>query len=107
VKRQRDQGRQQLATAPWETICDQTKFEGKCNDLKGHIYDCSDSRQANQFTKTTKEIQEYVGRTFKGGGNTRLIFDSLTLPVIPPRSQQLSANSHVGIQSTCELEAGS
>lgn len=61
----------------------QTKFEGKCDDLKGYIYDCSDSRQADQFTKTTKEIQEYVGRTFRGGGDARLIFDNLTLPVIP------------------------
>ena len=29
------------------------KFEGKCVDLKGHIYDCSDVRQSDQFTKTT------------------------------------------------------
>jgi hypothetical protein len=61
----------------------QTKFERKCNDLNGHIYDCYDSRQANQCIKTTKQIQDYVGRTFKGGGDERLIFDNLTLPVIP------------------------
>jgi len=30
------------------------KFEG--DDLKGHIYDCSDARQADMFIKTTKEI---------------------------------------------------
>jgi hypothetical protein len=65
------------------TIPRQHKFEGKCDDLKGHIYDCTDSRQADQYTKTTKEIQEYVGRTFKGGGDACLIFDNLTLPVIP------------------------
>jgi hypothetical protein len=41
------------------------KFEGKCNDLKGHIYDCSNARQSDQFMKTTKEIAEYVGRTYK------------------------------------------
>jgi hypothetical protein len=35
------------------------KFEGKCADLKGHIYDCSDVRQSDQYTKTTKEITEY------------------------------------------------
>ena len=27
------------------------KFEGKCADLKGHIYDCSDVRQSDQFTR--------------------------------------------------------
>jgi hypothetical protein len=41
------------------------KFEGKCNDLKGHIYDCTNILQADQYTKTTKEIAEYIGRTFK------------------------------------------
>ena len=40
------------------------KFEGKCADLKGHIYDCSDVSQSDQYTKTTKEIAEYVGRTY-------------------------------------------
>ena len=43
----------------------QPKFEGKCDGLKGHIYDCSDTRQSDQFTRTTKEIAEYVGRTYK------------------------------------------
>jgi hypothetical protein len=48
------------------------KFEGKCADLKGHIYDCSDVRQSDQFTKTTKEVAEYVGRTYKYDGDARL-----------------------------------
>ena len=43
----------------------QPKFEGKCDDLKGHVYDCSDSRQADQFARTTKVIAEYVGRTYR------------------------------------------
>ena len=55
----------------------QTKFEGKCDDLKGHIYDCSDSRQADQFTKTTREIAEYVGRTYKYGGDARVTVENL------------------------------
>ena len=59
------------------------KFEGKCADLKGHIYDCSDVRQSDQFTKTTKEIAEYVGRTYKYGGDTRLAVETLTVPTIP------------------------
>ena len=45
----------------------QTRFEGRCNDLKGLIYDCADVRQADQYARTTKEIGEYIGRTFKFG----------------------------------------
>ena len=47
----------------------QPKFEGKCDEIKGHIYDCSNSHQSDLFTKTTKEIKEYVGRTYKYGGD--------------------------------------
>jgi hypothetical protein len=43
-----------------------TKFEGRCNDLKGHIYDCANTaKAADMYTKTTREIIEYIGRTFK------------------------------------------
>jgi hypothetical protein len=34
------------------------KFEMRCEELKGEIYDCSDFRQVNGYTKTTKEIAE-------------------------------------------------
>jgi hypothetical protein len=56
------------------------KFEGKCADHKGHIYDCSDVRQSDQYTRTTKEIAEYVGRTFTYGGDARLSVETLVLP---------------------------
>ena len=65
------------------TIPRQPKFEGKSDDLKGHIYDCSDARQADQFAKTTKEIAEYVGRTYTYGGDARLAIENLTIPVAP------------------------
>lgn len=58
------------------------KFDGKCADLKGHIYDCSDVRQSDQYTKTTKEIAEYVGRTFTYGGDARLAVETLKLPIM-------------------------
>jgi hypothetical protein len=34
------------------------KFEGRCAELKGEIYDCSDVRQVDGYTKMTKEIAE-------------------------------------------------
>jgi len=59
----------------------QPKFEGKCDGLKGHIYDCSDARQSDLYTKTTKEIAEYVGRTFTHyGGDVRLAVENLEVP---------------------------
>jgi hypothetical protein len=59
-------------------------FEGRIEALKGHIYDCSDLRQADMYTKTTREISGYVGRDFKGGDDIRRAVDSLAMPVINP-----------------------
>ena len=50
-------------------VVKQPKFEGHCKDLKGFIYDCSDPSQADMYTKTTKELVEYAGRTCKHGAN--------------------------------------
>ena len=58
----------------------QAKFEGRCEDLKGHIYDCSDVRQSDIFAKTTKEIAGYVGRTYKYGSDAGIAVERLTLP---------------------------
>jgi hypothetical protein len=60
----------------------QPKFEGKWDDLKGHIYDCSDARQSDLFIKTTREITEYVGRTYKYGSDVRLAVEHLEMPVL-------------------------
>jgi hypothetical protein len=67
----------------------QPKFEGKCDERKGLIFDCSDSRQADVFVKTTREIPEYVGRSYRYGSDTRLAIENLVLsvldmPVDPP-----------------------
>jgi hypothetical protein len=56
-------------------------FEGKREGLKGHTYDVSDPRQAaDVYIKTTKEITEYVGRTYKYGADMRTAIEGLTLP---------------------------
>ena len=62
----------------------QPKFEGKCDKLKGFIYNCSDSWQADIYMKTTKEIAEYVGRTYKFGSDyARLAIENLQAQAIP------------------------
>ena len=64
-------------------VVKQPLFEGRVEGLKGHIYDCSDHKQAELFTKTTKEISGYVGREFRtGGDDVRRAVDNLELPAI-------------------------
>jgi hypothetical protein len=59
-------------------------FEGKCDDLKGHIYDCTNAaRAADMYTKTTREIAEYIGRTIKYSAAMVKGIETLTEPTIP------------------------
>jgi hypothetical protein len=58
------------------------QFEGRCKNLKGHVYDSIDTCQADQYTKTTREITELTGRTYKFGMNTRLFIQSMKFFVI-------------------------
>ena len=37
------------------------KFKGNCADLNGHIFDCSDYKQADTYVHTHKCITEYIG----------------------------------------------
>jgi hypothetical protein len=58
-------------------------FEGKCTDLSGFTYDCSDPTQAaDMYTKRTKEIGEYVDRTYKYGANICQAIEGLAPPTI-------------------------
>jgi hypothetical protein len=58
------------------------KFEGRCEDLTGHVYDYANPRQAaDQFTKTTHEICKYVGRTYKYGADTKIALETMAEPV--------------------------
>ena len=45
------------------------RFEGKCTKLKDFVYDCQNSRQADQYIKTTEAISEYVDTEFEHGAN--------------------------------------
>jgi hypothetical protein len=47
----------------------ETKFEGKCNDLKGSVYDVVSGKDS--FAKTTREISKYVGHEFDDAGEFR------------------------------------
>jgi hypothetical protein len=58
------------------------RFEGRCDDFKMFVYDSTDIRQANQYIKTTREIADYVGRTFKYGMDMRLSIENMEIYVI-------------------------
>jgi hypothetical protein len=61
-----------------ETAPSETKFTGRCDELKGKIYDCSEFSQVDGYTKTTKEISEYVGRTYSADARTAV--ETLVIP---------------------------
>jgi hypothetical protein len=64
----------------------QTKFEGREPTLKGFIYDSTGERSPDQYIKTTKEIINYVGRTYTRytAEFTQAVQDlELTMPVAP------------------------
>jgi hypothetical protein len=60
------------------------KFEGRCDGLKGHIYDHGKSKISDQFTRTTKEINSHVGRTFKFGGDISTAIRNLEIQELEP-----------------------
>ena len=62
----------------------QPKFVGRCDELKGFIYDCSDPQQADMYAKTMKEIAEYAGWTCKHGADICKAIESLERPTMVP-----------------------
>jgi len=67
-------------------------FEGQINALKGHIYDCTDSCQADLYMNTTREIARYVATNLKNGNDVRSAIENLKVPVMV-RPNDLPASS--------------
>eukprot|EP00978_Attheya_sp_CCMP212_P036937 scaffold170908_cov41-Attheya_sp.AAC.1 len=62
----------------------------------GHIYDCTDSRQSNMYTRTSKEIAEYVGSNYRNGGDVRLAVEMLKIPTLAmPKAAVAGTDSKV------------
>jgi hypothetical protein len=81
-KGRRQSRQQQLRQEFRKPAVKQPRFEGRCKGLEGFIYGCFDGRQADQFTKTTKEIAEYAGRTLKHGTDICKAIKNLELPIL-------------------------
>jgi hypothetical protein len=69
---------QQTAGAPPK----EPRFDGRCPRLADHIYDCTNTRQADIYAKTTREVAEYVGRTYKYGTDVKIAVETLKLPTL-------------------------
>lgn len=72
----RNRGHRKSNNANTTSTTREVKFDGREPDLSGHIYDCT-YKQADMYSKTTREIAEYVGRTYKYGTDVRLAIESL------------------------------
>jgi hypothetical protein len=68
---------------PRPNFC-QPKFEGRCDDPRGRIYNCKVGLQADQHAKTTKGIGNYDGRTYKNGADVKVAIEQIDtrLPTI-------------------------
>jgi len=65
---------------PYNRARQQTKFEGRIDSLKGYIYDCADSRQADLYVKTTREIAGYVATALRNGNYVKTTIETLEVP---------------------------
>jgi hypothetical protein len=74
------------------------KFEGRCDDLKGHVYDYGDGKTADQFVLTTKEIKNYVGRTFKHAGDIVEAIETLTVPTKTEPADPVDPNDRIAVK---------
>ena len=58
-------------------------FDGDCIELRGYIFDCSDTKQADLFVKTSVKLSEYVGKTYKYfPGDIQTLVKNLEMPVL-------------------------
>jgi hypothetical protein len=46
-------------------------FQGRCDGLRGHVFDCAVGKQADRYTMTMKEIAEYIGSNSTYGADVR------------------------------------
>jgi len=71
----------------------ESSFEGRIPELKEYVYEVSTFKAVgHMFTKTTRELGEYIAPTYKGGGEFVIAFDpdnlgfqNMTEPAPPPR----------------------
>ena len=70
----------------------ESKFEGKCAELKSSVYDVVSGKDT--FAKTTREIAEYAGKEFDDASEFQTGMVEMTLPTLvkpaPPAAMDTS-----------------
>jgi hypothetical protein len=61
ARRNAYRGRYKSSPTPVATK-QETRFDGRCDALKGFIFDCTDGQQPDQYAVNMKEISIYVRR---------------------------------------------
>jgi hypothetical protein len=61
AKRNAYRGRCKPSSTP-AAMKQETRFDGRCDVLKGFTFDCTDGQQTDQYAVNMKEISIYVGR---------------------------------------------
>jgi hypothetical protein len=59
------------------------KFQGRNEDLKGHVFDCANGKQADQYAVTMKEIAEYIGSNYAYSADIHWSLGHEALFVVP------------------------
>ena len=78
------------------SVRESNKFTGKCDDLKGTVYDVSEGKDT--FARTTREIAEYVGRVYDDAGEFRTGMVELLLPDIEEPATPGAAATAVDVE---------
>jgi len=64
-----------------------SSYKGRIDELKNNVYNYSSNRHDELFATTTKEIANYVGRTFSMGGYMKSAIENLTMPTFAPPAE--------------------
>jgi hypothetical protein len=74
----------------------QPKFKGRCDGIKGFVFDCADGKQSDCYNVAMKELAEYVGREYTHGGDIRWMIENTKLFTVlmskdPPNNVKATA----------------
>ena len=61
----------------------QVRFQGACDALKGHIFDCSDQHQADCYAMLLKKLTKHVSLMYKNGGDIHASIVTETKYTVP------------------------
>ena len=82
------------------------KFEGRTAELLGYIFDITPARNANNYSRSMKEVARHVGSANKFGADLKRTIENESMFVIarPSRPTALTGNVSTDDQETFDVE---